>query len=182
MVILALGTLFGWMYSLKPLALGWRGLGELDNAVLGGLLLPFYGYVVQAGTVDVGVILALLPFGASAFVNLLATKTNFGHSFTCERITYPVLGCRAGIFLLIGYSHPKRNSPHSSGGQFTDLSSDYLGGIAIYPSTFPVSNGCGDGTPARSPNDRLVVDGWLLLPLLAGIIIHSPISSGGPFA
>jgi 1,4-dihydroxy-2-naphthoate octaprenyltransferase len=73
MVILTLGTLFGWMYSLEPLALGWRGLGELDNAVLGGLLLPFYGYVVQAGTVDVGVILALLPFGASAFVNLLAT-------------------------------------------------------------------------------------------------------------
>jgi 1,4-dihydroxy-2-naphthoate octaprenyltransferase len=71
--ILTLGTVFGWMYSLKPLALGWRGLGELDNALLGGVLLPLYGYVVQAGAVDVGVILALLPFGASAFINLLAT-------------------------------------------------------------------------------------------------------------
>jgi 1,4-dihydroxy-2-naphthoate octaprenyltransferase len=71
--ILLIGTLFGWMYSLKPLALGWRGLGELDNAVLGGVLLPLYGYVVQAGKFEAWVILALLPFGGAVFINLLAT-------------------------------------------------------------------------------------------------------------
>jgi 1,4-dihydroxy-2-naphthoate octaprenyltransferase len=71
--ILTLGTFFGWMYSLKPLALGWRGFGELDNALLGGVLLPLYGYVVQAGKFDAWVFTALLPFGASAFINLLAT-------------------------------------------------------------------------------------------------------------
>jgi 1,4-dihydroxy-2-naphthoate octaprenyltransferase len=71
--ILALGTFFGWMYSLKPLALGWKGLGELDNALLGGVLLPLYGYVAQTGNVDYWVIMALLPFGASVFINLLAT-------------------------------------------------------------------------------------------------------------
>jgi 1,4-dihydroxy-2-naphthoate octaprenyltransferase len=71
--ILLIGTLFGWMYSLKPLALGWRGLGELDNAVLGGVLLPLYGYVVQAGRFEAWVIVALLPFGGAVFINLLAT-------------------------------------------------------------------------------------------------------------
>jgi 1,4-dihydroxy-2-naphthoate octaprenyltransferase len=71
--ILTLGTFFGWMYSLKPLALGWRGLGELDNALLGGVMLPLYGYVAQEGNVDAWVIMALLPFGASVFINLLAT-------------------------------------------------------------------------------------------------------------
>jgi 1,4-dihydroxy-2-naphthoate octaprenyltransferase len=71
--ILLIGTLFGWMYSLKPLALGWRGLGELDNAVLGGVLLPLYGYVVQAGKFEAWVIFALLPFGGAVFINLLAT-------------------------------------------------------------------------------------------------------------
>ena len=71
--ILFIGTFFGWMYSLKPLALGWRGLGELDNALLGGVLLPLYGFVVQTGEVQAWVIAALLPFGAAAFINLLAT-------------------------------------------------------------------------------------------------------------
>jgi 1,4-dihydroxy-2-naphthoate octaprenyltransferase len=71
--ILALGTFFGWMYSLAPLALGWRGWGELDNALLGGVALPFYGYVVQTGRVEGGVLLACLPFGALVFTNLLAT-------------------------------------------------------------------------------------------------------------
>ncbi len=71
--ILLIGTLLGWMYSLKPLALGWRGLGELDNAVLGGVLLPLYGYVVQAGKFEAWVIVALLPFGGAVFINLLAT-------------------------------------------------------------------------------------------------------------
>jgi 1,4-dihydroxy-2-naphthoate octaprenyltransferase len=71
--VLAAGAFFGWMYSLKPLALGWRGLGELDNAVLGGILLPLYGYVVQSGKIEGWVILACVPFGALVFINLLAT-------------------------------------------------------------------------------------------------------------
>ena len=48
-VTLVLGTFFGWMYSLRPLAFAWRGWGELVNPVLGGILLPIYGYSVQTG-------------------------------------------------------------------------------------------------------------------------------------
>ncbi len=61
------------MYSLPPLALAWRGWGELDNAALGGVLMPVYGYAVLAGLVDLRAVLAVLPFGLLVFTNLLAT-------------------------------------------------------------------------------------------------------------
>ncbi len=72
LVVLALGAFFGWMYSLKPLALAWRGWGELDNAALGGLLLPLYGYVALSGHMDWWVVKVCVPFFLLVFVNLLA--------------------------------------------------------------------------------------------------------------
>lgn len=71
--VLAFGVVFGWMYSLPPLALAWNGLGEIDNAALGGMALPLYGFTVQAGTLTVGAVLAFLPFTLLVFVNLLDT-------------------------------------------------------------------------------------------------------------
>ena len=38
--VLSLGAFFGWMYSVRPFALAWHGWGEVDNAALGGVLLP----------------------------------------------------------------------------------------------------------------------------------------------
>lgn len=71
--LLAAGAFCGWMYSLPPLALAWRGWGELANALLGGSLLPLYGYAVQWGAVHGEVVLACLPFAGLVFLNLLAT-------------------------------------------------------------------------------------------------------------
>jgi len=65
-------AVFGWAYSVGP-ALAWRGLGELDNAALGGIALPAYGFAVQAGTVTPAVVLVSIPFCALVFVNLLDT-------------------------------------------------------------------------------------------------------------
>ena len=72
--LLALIAVLGWQYSLPPLALAWNGLGELDNAVLGGLLLPHYGAATLAGAFDLAVCAAVLPFTALVFINLLATQ------------------------------------------------------------------------------------------------------------
>lgn len=72
LALLAIGAFFGWMYSLPPLALAWRGWGELDNALLGALLLPLYGYATASGVIDWAAALAIVPFTAIAFVNLLA--------------------------------------------------------------------------------------------------------------
>lgn len=71
--VLFFGAFFGWMYSLPPLMLAWRGWGELDNAMLGGVALPLYGYAVQTGQVDWEIVLTTLPFGMLVFINLLAT-------------------------------------------------------------------------------------------------------------
>jgi 1,4-dihydroxy-2-naphthoate octaprenyltransferase len=73
LIVLIIATFLGWGYSLPPLALAWRGLGELDNAFLGGVLLPVYGYLVFTNQIDVFVISSVIPFGLLAFVNLLAT-------------------------------------------------------------------------------------------------------------
>jgi 1,4-dihydroxy-2-naphthoate polyprenyltransferase len=74
LVILAIGVLFGWMYSLPPLALAWHGWGEVTNAFLGGMLVPVYAYSVQTGAVSGEIILASLPFCLLVFNNLLATQ------------------------------------------------------------------------------------------------------------
>lgn len=66
-------AVFGWQYSVGPLALVWRGFGEVTNAVLGGLLLPLYGAATQTGSITLTVALAMVPFTLLVLVNLLAT-------------------------------------------------------------------------------------------------------------
>jgi 1,4-dihydroxy-2-naphthoate octaprenyltransferase len=63
----------GVAYSLGP-RLAWRGLGELTNALLGGLVLPLYGVAVTGTVPDVADALTFLPFAAIVFANLLATQ------------------------------------------------------------------------------------------------------------
>jgi len=71
--LLAVIALFGIEYSLGPLRLAWRGLGEVDNALLGGLVLPAYGAAAVGGPVG-RVALASVPFLLVVFLNLLATQ------------------------------------------------------------------------------------------------------------
>lgn len=66
--------LVGWQYSVRPLRFAWRGLGEVTNAVLGGVALPLYGFSVVTGGVTVAAALATLPFALVVFVNLLETQ------------------------------------------------------------------------------------------------------------
>lgn len=59
--IVGLGMLGGWFYCMPPLALERRGVGELDNALIGGILMPLMGYTVQVQQPDVPAALALIP-------------------------------------------------------------------------------------------------------------------------
>lgn len=70
--LLAAILLLGWGYSVGP-RFAWNGLGELDNALVGGVLLPLYGAAVVVDGVTPGAVFAVLPFGIAVFVNLLAT-------------------------------------------------------------------------------------------------------------
>jgi 1,4-dihydroxy-2-naphthoate octaprenyltransferase len=69
---IAIGLL-GVEYSVGPLALVRRGFGEVANALLGGLLLPAYGYLVAGETPSGSVLLVCLPFTFLVFANLLTT-------------------------------------------------------------------------------------------------------------
>lgn len=71
--MVALFLLLGWQYSVWPAALAWRGLGELDNAVAGGVVIPVYGYTVVRGGIDPDLVAAFLPTMAFLFLTLLAT-------------------------------------------------------------------------------------------------------------
>jgi 1,4-dihydroxy-2-naphthoate octaprenyltransferase len=72
LALLAAILLLGWGYSVGP-AFAWNGLGELANALVGGVLLPLFGVAVTAGGVSLPAVLAVLPFGIVLFCNLLAT-------------------------------------------------------------------------------------------------------------
>jgi 1,4-dihydroxy-2-naphthoate octaprenyltransferase len=69
-VLLVVSAVLGWQYSVPPLALVRRGVGEIDNALLGGLLLPVYGAAVAGGRLA-PVALAVVPFTLVVFLNLL---------------------------------------------------------------------------------------------------------------
>lgn len=71
--VLLLGAWGGWMYSLPPLRLAWRGYGEITNALLGGMLLLLYGYTSIGATDYAIVIIYSVPFTILVFLNLLAT-------------------------------------------------------------------------------------------------------------
>jgi len=72
-MLLCVGLFFGWMYSLAPLKLAWRGWGELDNALLGGIVLALYGYANVTNAITLDIVLIFLPFTGLVFINLLAT-------------------------------------------------------------------------------------------------------------
>jgi 1,4-dihydroxy-2-naphthoate octaprenyltransferase len=71
--LLALIAVLGWAYSLPPVRLSARGLGEIDNTIVGGLLLPLYGAATLT-TPSISICLAVVPFALLVFANLLATQ------------------------------------------------------------------------------------------------------------
>ena len=55
------GGLAGWFYSAPPLSLSYRGLGEITNALVGGLLVPALGYLVMAGSLTAESLIFTIP-------------------------------------------------------------------------------------------------------------------------
>jgi 1,4-dihydroxy-2-naphthoate octaprenyltransferase len=71
LVLLALSLFLGWFYSMPPLRLERRGLGELDNAFLGGFSMVLAGYLPQAGHFDLDSLLFCLPMFLVVLINLI---------------------------------------------------------------------------------------------------------------
>ena len=71
-ILLGVIAVLGLGYSLPPGAFIRRGVGELVNAVLGGLVLPAYG-AATVGVLATADVVAMLPFSCLVGCNLLAT-------------------------------------------------------------------------------------------------------------
>jgi 1,4-dihydroxy-2-naphthoate octaprenyltransferase len=70
-VLVTLGLVLGWCYSMPPLALERTSLGEIDNAFLGGYLMPLMGYVPQVGHITLLSLFVCVPLFLAVLVNLL---------------------------------------------------------------------------------------------------------------
>jgi 1,4-dihydroxy-2-naphthoate octaprenyltransferase len=103
--LLALIAVLGVGYSLGP-AFSRRGLGELDNSLLGGMVLPHYGAAV-VGPFDLTTCLAVLPFSLVVFCNLLATQwPDRRADAAVGKATLPVRLSRRGVrrlYLLVAF-------------------------------------------------------------------------------
>ena len=72
-VLAILGIVGGWVYSMPPIALERRGWGEVDNAALGGFVMPLMAYASQTGKVSLEAVLVLAPIFGLVLLNLLGT-------------------------------------------------------------------------------------------------------------
>lgn len=70
-LVALLGLAGGWAYSMPPLSLERRGLGEITNALLGGLLMPLMAYLCAGGERAGWASVALLPLVASVLLCVL---------------------------------------------------------------------------------------------------------------
>ena len=108
--IVGIGLLGGWIYSMPPLALERRGLGELVNALLGGIFMPLMGYTVQTGKLDWQACLALLPFFFIVMVGLLGV--HWPDRIADAAVGRRSLTCRLGdraplvhkVFIVLAYA------------------------------------------------------------------------------
>jgi 1,4-dihydroxy-2-naphthoate octaprenyltransferase len=59
---IAIGVFFFWFYTAPPIKLCYRGLGEPPH-LLAGIMLPGWGYLVVAGTLDLILLIFAIPIG-----------------------------------------------------------------------------------------------------------------------
>lgn len=69
--IVGLGLFGGWFYSMPPIAFERRGLGEIDNAMLGAFLMPLMGFTAQTGAPTLTAFVNLLPIFSVVMVGLI---------------------------------------------------------------------------------------------------------------
>ena len=68
------GNLLGWSYTAPPLALAYRGLGEVTNMITFGLLMPGAGYFVARGTLDPAFFAFSLPLFLYGLVFIVSVE------------------------------------------------------------------------------------------------------------
>ncbi|WP_281964531.1 prenyltransferase [Serinicoccus marinus] len=108
-VLLLVGLVGGWTYSVGPWPWSRHGWGEVVNAVLGGLLLPATGAVVAGAPLGWSV-RVFVPFALLTFVNLLETQwpdreadCSVGKHTLASRLSAPVLRRAGAVAIVAAY-------------------------------------------------------------------------------
>jgi 1,4-dihydroxy-2-naphthoate octaprenyltransferase len=73
MLLVILGNGAIWFYSAPPLRLSYRGLGEITTMLAAGLMLPYFGYFIMLGSVDItfwGFIFPCILYALSIIVSV----------------------------------------------------------------------------------------------------------------
>jgi 1,4-dihydroxy-2-naphthoate octaprenyltransferase len=70
-LIVLLGILGGWFYSMPPFRFERTWFGEVDNSLLGGFLMPLIAYACQAGNVTLESIMVMIPVFLAVLANLI---------------------------------------------------------------------------------------------------------------
>jgi len=90
--LLVLAMAAAVFYTAPPLALAWRGLGEITTATVAGLMVPMWGYSLQTGHLSAEVLvlgLPLVPIIMSMFVAISTPDYEADHRV--GKRTLPVL-------------------------------------------------------------------------------------------
>ncbi|HSV42157.1 MAG TPA: prenyltransferase [Methanomassiliicoccales archaeon] len=69
--LLAASLVLGWFYSMRPVQLERRSLGEIANAFLGGTCMVLSGYLPQVKELSILSILLCIPLTLAVLVNLI---------------------------------------------------------------------------------------------------------------
>lgn len=70
-IIVMMGILGGWFYSMPPLRLERTWFGEIDNSLLGGFLMPLIAFACIAGYIASWAVLTCIPVFLAVFANLI---------------------------------------------------------------------------------------------------------------
>ena len=70
-VIVVLGILGGWFYSMPPLRLERTWFGEIDNSLLGGFLMPLIAFACITGYITSWAVLTCVPVFLVVLANLI---------------------------------------------------------------------------------------------------------------
>ncbi|MFW5914806.1 MAG: prenyltransferase [Thermoplasmatota archaeon] len=96
-LLVALGLLGGWFYSMPPFRLERTWAGEMDNSLLGGFLMPLLAFSCLTGGITPDSVLWCFPAFLAVFANLIAVhwSDRMADEMVGKRSLTVALGCKA---------------------------------------------------------------------------------------
>lgn len=175
-LLVTVGAVIAWLYSCKPAQVAHRGHGELLQGVGCGVILPVYGYYMQAQTLE-GISLAALAVVFALFTagNIVTALPDVPADRATNKRTYPVrmgeqnarlvvllvfIACFLAVPVISGLSVAA--SVAVVGVPVALLALVHRSGLVQTGDVQTSPDGCGAYVLATSVAEAWVLVGWLL--------------------